>query len=213
MRPSSSSVESPRPPAKALSIRGEATRQKVLDAAEREFGEKGYHATGVADIALRAGVSQGTLYIYFRSKEEIFTTLVRAISAQVRQRAAAALRRGKNRMDGERKALGDFLQFVLEHPGIYRIIQECQFVDERVFREYYESFVAGYSRSLRRAAQAGELRVGNAWVRAYAMLGLAHFLGLHYGFWQRKLPAPGEMDEVMDEVALGMAPTGPSSRR
>ena len=197
----------------ALSRRAEVTRQKLLDAAEHEFSEKGFHGTGVAAIALRAGLAQGPLYIYFRSKEAIFTTLVRRISGQVRGQAADALRHGKNRLDGERIALKTFLEFVREHPGIYRIIQECQFVDERVFREYYEVLVSGYSASLERAAKAGELRPGNAKLRAWAMLGLAHFLGLRYCLWRGALPSAKEMDEAMDYVANGMGPNPGEAKR
>ena len=40
--------------------RGEATRRKLLDSAEKEFGEKGYHAASVSSITTRADVGQGT---------------------------------------------------------------------------------------------------------------------------------------------------------
>ena len=189
-----------------LSPRARATRRKLLAAAEQEFAEKGYHGTGVAEIAIRAGLAQGTLYVHFRSKQELFTTLIRHLSQVVRQRAAEALARGKSRLDSERIALVSFLELVREHPGIYRIIQESQFVDKDVFREYYEVFVTGYSASLRRAAQAGELSEGNAELRAWAMLGLAHFLGLRYCLWNDALPSAKEMDEVMEHVANGMGP-------
>ena len=59
--------------------RGEATRRKLLDAAEKEFGGKGFHAASVSSITTRADVGQGTFYLYFHSKEEIFVTLVRDI--------------------------------------------------------------------------------------------------------------------------------------
>lgn len=189
-----------------LSRRASATRERLLEAAELEFAEKGYHGTGVAQIAIRAGLAQGTLYVHFRSKQELFTTLIRHISQVVRQRATEALRRGKSRLDGERIALSSFLNLVREHPGIYRIIQESQFVDEKVFREYYEIFVNGYSASLKHAAQAGELSEGNAELRAWAMLGLAHFLGLRYCLWNNALPSEAELDEVMEHVANGIGP-------
>jgi AcrR family transcriptional regulator len=51
----------------------EERRQQILNAALTVFRQKGYHATNVSDIAAQAGVSQGTIYWYFESKEALFT--------------------------------------------------------------------------------------------------------------------------------------------
>jgi AcrR family transcriptional regulator len=66
---------SPRTKEQTAQIRKERRRQ-ILDAARRVFAEKGFSATRVSDIASRAGVSQGTIYWYFKSKEELFMTLL-----------------------------------------------------------------------------------------------------------------------------------------
>jgi AcrR family transcriptional regulator len=63
--------------------RGQRTREKLLRAAEAEFGEKGFHTVGINDITRRAGVALGTFYVYFESKEEIFAAVVREAAEQV----------------------------------------------------------------------------------------------------------------------------------
>jgi len=45
---------------------------KILEVAETVFAEKGFHATKVDEIASRAGVAKGTVYLYFKSKEHLF---------------------------------------------------------------------------------------------------------------------------------------------
>lgn len=50
----------------------EERRKQILDAALTVFSGKGYHATNVSDVAAEAGVSQGTIYWYFESKDELF---------------------------------------------------------------------------------------------------------------------------------------------
>ena len=65
--------------------RGKKTRDKLLKAAEIEFGEKGFHDTGISGITYRAGVALGTFYTYFDSKEEIFEALVRYMSQRTRR--------------------------------------------------------------------------------------------------------------------------------
>ena len=63
--------------------RKEARPGELLDAALSLFVEKGYAATKVEQVAARAGVSKGTLFLYFSSKEALFKAVVRAdISAR-----------------------------------------------------------------------------------------------------------------------------------
>ncbi len=57
--------------------RKEARPQELLDAALQLFVEKGFAATRTDDVAHLAGVSKGTLYLYFPSKEELFKAVVR----------------------------------------------------------------------------------------------------------------------------------------
>jgi AcrR family transcriptional regulator len=47
-------------------------RQQILQAALTVFSSKGFHAANVSDVAAEAGVSQGTIYWYFESKDELF---------------------------------------------------------------------------------------------------------------------------------------------
>ena len=51
-------------------------REKILTAAAACFAEKGYAGCSVQDIAERAGVSKGALYVYYSSKEEIFKAMI-----------------------------------------------------------------------------------------------------------------------------------------
>ena len=53
----------------------DARRQQILAAAVRCFSRDGFHATTTADIVRESGLSQGTLYLYFRTKDEIITAL------------------------------------------------------------------------------------------------------------------------------------------
>lgn len=67
--------EADAPPRRAR--RKEARPGELLDAALSLFVEKGFAATRVEEVAARAGVSKGTLFLYFSSKEELFKALVR----------------------------------------------------------------------------------------------------------------------------------------
>jgi AcrR family transcriptional regulator len=58
--------------------RKEARPEEILAAALASFAERGFAATRLEDVAARAGISKGTLYLYFKGKEELFEAVVRA---------------------------------------------------------------------------------------------------------------------------------------
>src|SRR3954466_6946304 len=64
-------------PAAKRERRKEARPGELLDAALDLFVEKGFAATRAEEVAARAGVSKGTLFLYFPSKEELFKAVVR----------------------------------------------------------------------------------------------------------------------------------------
>ena len=69
-----------------------ATRRKqILEAALRVFMERGFHVTNVSDVAAEAGVSQGTIYWYFESKDELFNATVLEYFAALAQETRSVL--------------------------------------------------------------------------------------------------------------------------
>lgn len=207
----SSNIELPEPvqpsqlqPLVPATPRGEATRRKLMAAAESEFGAKGFHIASVSSITTRAGVGQGTFYLYFRTKDEIFVTLVKEIGRSLRKHMRDAVAGAKDRLEAERHAYEAFFDFASSHPGLYRIVQESQFVDPTVYRDYYERIASGYSEDLQTAAARGEIRPGDAEVRAWALMGIGHFLGLRHCLWEGKSPSVEVIDSMMDLVANGL---------
>jgi len=189
-----------------VTARGEATRRKLLAAAEVEIGEKGFHVASVSSITTRADVGQGTFYLYFRSKDEIFLNLVRDIGRRLRKHMALAVEGASNRMAAERLGLDAFFEFAQAHPGLYRIVQESQFVDETVFREFYERLAEGYAADIAEAIGRGELTPGDAVARAWSIMGIGHFIGMRWCLWQGEVPSREMVDSVMDMLARGIAP-------
>jgi AcrR family transcriptional regulator len=59
--------------------RKEDRPQEITEAAFAAFAEKGFTATRVEEVARRAGVSKGLLYLYFKTKEELFKAVIRSV--------------------------------------------------------------------------------------------------------------------------------------
>ena len=126
--------------------RGERTRQKILDAAEREIGRKGFAEASISTITAEAAVGQGTFYLYFRSKEDVLRELVLRMGRRLRRHLTLAVADAPSRLEAERRGLRAFLEFVRANPDLYRVVAESQFVDQAIFRRYYEEFARGWRR-------------------------------------------------------------------
>lgn len=91
----------PTPPT-ARQRRKDARPAELLDAALELFVEKGFTATRSEEVAARAGVSKGTLYLYFPSKEDLLTEVIR-------HTLLADIARGADRLAQEEGATGELL--------------------------------------------------------------------------------------------------------
>jgi AcrR family transcriptional regulator len=91
----------------------EERRKQILDAALTVFSQKGYHATNVSDVAAQAGVSQGTIYWYFESKEALFNSAMLAVFAEFSSDSFAALEECET-ASGKLRCLAQSMQFFAE---------------------------------------------------------------------------------------------------
>lgn len=103
----------------------EKRRNDILDAAEELFFSRGAQQTTMDDVAGQTELSKGTLYLYFRSKDELYLGInVRAKRLMREQMEAAAALPGSGR--DKVLALGKaFLRFSLEFADYAKVIQDC----------------------------------------------------------------------------------------
>lgn len=173
--------------------RGEATRRKLLASAEIEFGSKGFPAASVSSITQRADVGQGTFYLYFHSKEQVFATLVRDIGAGLCGQVTA-LEPAKDK-DAERRVTALMLAFVAAEAGQHRILSEAQFVDEPVFRETQEKLLMAVATQL-----VGSSAAAAALPRAAALMGASAQVAMLHVQWGGK-----SNPDTLVEAVIGAA--------
>ena len=186
--------------------RGKRTREKLLQAAEIEFGERGFHEAAISGITHRAGVALGTFYTYFESKEELFQALVSHMSKRVRSWVSERVAGAPDRMAAERLGMEAYIEFARQHKGIYRIISEAEFVANEAYREHYRGFADAYQDNLKRAAENGDIREGDYETWSWAIMGIAVFLGMKYAEWDDNLPSSRIAEVVTDLIANGIRP-------
>jgi AcrR family transcriptional regulator len=171
-------------------ISGEETRSRLLQAAEVEFGLRGYYKTSVADIARRAGVALGTVYVHFHSKEELFVELIHEINHGLRRASAAGFADLRDRREIERAGFQAFFEFIGRHRQAYGIVREAEFVNGQSGRWYYQSLGKPYAAGLAEGMRRGEIVSMPEEPLAYQLMGIGHFLGLRWLIWPHFCDAP-----------------------
>jgi AcrR family transcriptional regulator len=138
---------------------------EILAAALEEFVERGYAATRLDDVAQRAGVTKGTMYLYFDSKEEL-------LKAAVRQNVLPVIERGERLVEEHRGPSGELLREVVRawweflHGTRVGGISKLMMAEARNFpdlaRFYHDEVVkrghALFARVLQRGIDSGEFR-------------------------------------------------------
>ncbi|MEU6058517.1 TetR/AcrR family transcriptional regulator [Streptomyces sp. NPDC047097] len=103
--------------------------RQMMDAAVRTFGQRGYRAASMDEIAELAGVSKPLVYLYLNSKEELFTACIRREAAAL----VAAVRAGVDGADGEPCLSADgqlwagltaFFTHTAEHPDGWAVLHQ-----------------------------------------------------------------------------------------
>lgn len=174
--------------------RGEKTLQSIIEAAEKVFMDKGYNGSTVKDISNEAGVSVGTIYIYFNDKKSIYDHLLLNYSHYIRSEIAKRTSKLTSRRDIEREGLLVFLEIVRDKRHIYNIIWESLYIDKKKFEDYYINFAKNYSESIREAISKGQMKNDlDSELVAWMLMGVSNFLGLRYVMFKE--------DEDLEKIA------------
>lgn len=153
-------------------------RETILTAAKRVFSERGYHATTVADVARAAGLSYGTIYWYFQSKEDLFHALMDAEERALRDRIGAAVE--SEAPAGLEAALRTAVRATFEHFEGDREATRLLFRDsmalggqfERHLVGIYERFIDDLEETITAGQREGLLREAPPRVVAFCLAAL-----------------------------------------
>ena len=200
-----------RPSKKRVSSRNSIgdKRAAILRAATRVFARNGYFNSKVADIARAAKVADGTVYLYFKSKEEI----LHSIFDQNMAEAIAAGRKLIENLDDPREKLRRIAKLHLERLGADRDLAVVFQVELRGSTKFMEEFSAAgfaeYLALLRRTFEEGQ-RVGvfrkelNATVAAKILFGALDEMATNWIISKRNYKLEPMADVVMDVFLNGV---------
>ncbi|MFE3328598.1 TetR/AcrR family transcriptional regulator [Streptomyces sp. NPDC059176] len=162
-----------------------AVREKqMLDAAVRTFGQRGYRAASMDEIAELAGVSKPLVYLYLNSKEDLFTACIRRESASLVSAVRAAVDPGLPADRQLWEGLEAFFRHTADHPDAWAVLHrhartrgEPFAAEVAAMRNEITAFVTVLIAAAARDARgAGEIRDQDAAGLAQALVGAAESL-------------------------------------
>jgi AcrR family transcriptional regulator len=183
-----------------LSRRGLDTRRRLLDSAELVFGDVGYHDASIVKLAERAGVAAGTFYLYFDSKKAVFDELVRDLNRRVRHALKEGSSKGESRLESELLGFEAYFRFTSEHPALYRIIRQAEFVSPEMLRYHYDRLSEGYIEALEASVSTGEIGKLDPEAATFALMGIGEMIGMRWILWGEGKPIPGRVWDELERM-------------
>ncbi len=168
----------------------EERRQQILEAALAVFLEKGFNATKVSDVAARAGVSQGTIYWYFESKESLFKAAVQPfLRVDVEDEETQAILTAEMSATDKLHQLAMAMEsFAETAQGLYALLMEFWFSSShrQEVSQMWRSLLIGYgevvTQVIRQGIAAGEFRPVDAEALVWALLAVSDGLAIYKAF-------------------------------
>jgi len=132
-------------------------RERILLAAERIFARHGFFAARVSEIAKEAGVADGTIYLYFKSKDDLLISLFEQRMKQVNEALRTAIE-GVPAKDQLRAFIRAYLQLVHDEPGAAEVLTIELRQSSKFMKEYDNPQFADFLRMLGGILAAGQER-------------------------------------------------------
>ena len=128
----------------------EGKRARILAAAERVFARRGFFAARVSEIAKDAGVADGTIYLYFKNKDDLLISLFESRMEQVNRTLAAAIAEIPESKPSERLRafLRAYLQLVHDEPSAAEVLTIELRQSSKFMKEYDNPQFADFLRVL-----------------------------------------------------------------
>jgi len=146
--------------------RRNATVELLVGAAETAIARVGYDAVTMQQIATEAGCATGTLYLYFKDKQQLVMALVERHGRRFRQRVEKALASASDPLDQMRLATQTFLEYFIQNRNYFKVLYASNLFRRGVLpgslpkreQEGRKRFQAMFREVIRQAQARGQIR-------------------------------------------------------
>lgn len=185
---------------------------RILDAAIEVFAEKGFHNARISDIAKRAGVADGTIYLYFRNKDDVLLSIFEEKMGVLIAGVHAALDGIDDPMERVRAFARYHFKQVEEHRALAEVLQIELRLSNKFLKEYRPEklweYLGIFATILREGQERGVIRAElNPFVMMWAFFGALDEIAIQWVLSKKpsKFPLEATANSVADVFIRGMA--------
>jgi AcrR family transcriptional regulator len=192
-----------------------SSREKILDAAEVLFAQRGFSGVGMREVAEAVGLSKSSLFHHFRSKVELYAAVAGRILSMFEQRTVQALGGPGDAFVRFDRWLDAMIETLAERPSRARLLLRSLFEDDDLAGEGAEEkevdqiihrLFASVGRLLREGMEQGVFRLASIPHMLQSLIGLLvyHFASGEFGetLLRQSLFAPAAVKKRKEEVKL-----------
>ena len=151
-------------------------RQLIVDAATKSFSLFGYKATTMDQVAKLANVGKGTIYTFFKNKEELFDDIINSLLKDMKVVAEKAINNENSFHENANRVLFDLLEFRNSHQLTIKLFQEEREIGTQAVVEVVqrvEEVIINYMKGIiQEAIDRGEIKRCDPEITAFVMLKL-----------------------------------------
>jgi TetR/AcrR family transcriptional regulator, fatty acid metabolism regulator protein len=195
-------------------------RARIIDAAVAVFAEKGFHAARVSDVAKRAGVADGTIYLYFKNKEDLLLSLFEDKMAGLIADLDAAWTGIDDPLARMRAYAQHHFRQLAAHPELAQVLQVELRQSHKFFRDYRPEklweYLGAFRAQVEEAQRRGLVRAEvDPFLSMWAIFGALDEISIQWVLARKreKFNLEAAADQVVDLFLHGMMASEPKRRR
>ena len=183
-----------------------ARKMEILESAARLFSDKDFHEVTVEEIARDVELSKGTLYLYFKNKDDLFFSIVVEKTQDLSRKLKDAVESCDSFDTCLRNVVAIHCRFFQENVAFFKIMQsektrmstESHYRLHEYVEEVFETYMVILSGLVRKGQKQGVLRGGDPLPLVKALRGILNSFIFYYVFSQQKGSLIGERDTIVD---------------
>ena len=188
-------------------------RSRIIEAAVDVFADRGFNAARVSDIAKRAGVADGTIYLYFKNKEDLLLSIFEEKMDELRASLTVELSRFSDPLDKIRAFARHHFRAVREQRAVAEVLQVELRLSKKFIKDYKPEKLFAYLGVLMELVREGQARGQirddvDPFTAGWALFGALEEIGLLYVIAskrEREFDLDAAADQVCELFVRGMA--------
>jgi len=195
-------------------------RGRIIDAAVAVFAEKGFHAARVSDVAKRAGVADGTIYLYFKNKEDLLLSLFEEKMGRQIDSLETAWKGVDDPVERMRAYARHHFRQLQAHPDLAQVLQVELRQSHKFFSDYRPEklwqYLNAFKSQVEEAQRQGLVRADvDPFLTMWAIFGALDEISIQWVLARKreKFNLEAAADQVVDLFLHGMMASEPKRRR